>query len=227
MELKVVCDCGQKYKFDVEPVNGRMPFAVSCPMCGTEGTHVANQLLAQQVPAQQVAAAPALAPLPPLDPAPAPAPASVGGLRINRPEPAPAPPPLLAASAPPPPLGGRAPATIRPAMKAPVAQSKDFSMGLGVLGAFLGSVVGGALVFGFYMWAHFRFPLSGTLIGVLAGYGARTLARGTDTTLGFIAGGISLAVIVCAFYLMYGDFFILGIFSVAICVACAYRIASG
>lgn len=100
-------------------------------------------------------------------------------------------------------------------------------MGLGILGAFLGSSVGGALVYGFFMFAHFRFPLSGTAIGVLAGYGARMLARGTDTTLGFIAGGISLAVIVCVFFLMYGDFFILGIFSIVICVGFAYRIASG
>jgi hypothetical protein len=220
MELKVVCDCGQKYKFDVEPVNGRMPYAVNCPMCGVDGTHAANQLLTQQV-----AAAPALAPLPPLEPAPAPS--SVGGLRINRPAPAPAPPPLLAASAPPPPLGGRAPAPIRPAMKAPVARSQDFSMGLGALGAFLGSVVGGALVYTFYYFVHFRMPLSGTAIGLLAGYGARMLARGTDNTLGFIAGGISLAVIVCVFYLMYGDFFIFGIISIVICVGFAYRIASG
>ncbi|HTV42421.1 MAG TPA: hypothetical protein VMF08_17770 [Candidatus Sulfotelmatobacter sp.] len=220
MELKVACDCGQKYKFDVEPVNGQMPFTVNCPVCGVDGTSAANQLLAQQV----TTAAPALAPLPPLDPSPAP----IGGLRINRPAPAPAPPPLLAASAPPPPpLGGRAPATIRPAMKAPVAKSKDFSMGLGVLGACLGSGVGGALVYAFFLWAHFRMPLSGTAIGVLAGYGARLLARGTDTTLGFITAGISLATIVSVFYFMYGDFFFFGILSIVICVGFAYRIPSG
>jgi len=28
MELKVVCDCGQKFKFEVEPVNGQMPFNI-------------------------------------------------------------------------------------------------------------------------------------------------------------------------------------------------------
>jgi hypothetical protein len=26
IELKVHCDCGQRYKFDVEPVNNQMPF---------------------------------------------------------------------------------------------------------------------------------------------------------------------------------------------------------
>jgi len=100
-------------------------------------------------------------------------------------------------------------------------------MGLGVLGAFLGSVVGAVMVYAFFLWAHFRMPWSGTAIGVLAGYGARMLARGTDTTLGFIAGGIALATIVCVFYLMYGDFFLFGIISIVICVGFAYRIASG
>jgi hypothetical protein len=28
MEIKVHCLCGQKFKFDVEPVNGAMPFPV-------------------------------------------------------------------------------------------------------------------------------------------------------------------------------------------------------
>ena len=44
-ELKVQCDCGQRYKFDVEPVNGRMPFKVTCPVCGMDGTEKANGLL--------------------------------------------------------------------------------------------------------------------------------------------------------------------------------------
>jgi hypothetical protein len=51
MELKVVCGCGQKYKFDVEPVNGRMPFAVNCPVCGVDGTVAANAILAGQLSA--------------------------------------------------------------------------------------------------------------------------------------------------------------------------------
>jgi hypothetical protein len=50
MELKVVCNCGQKYKFDVEPVNQRMPFNVQCPVCGLDGTHLANGILASMPP---------------------------------------------------------------------------------------------------------------------------------------------------------------------------------
>src|ERR1017187_5719755 len=54
IELKLQCDCGQKYKFDVAPVNGRMSFTVKCPICGLDGTGKANALL-QQMPAYSVA----------------------------------------------------------------------------------------------------------------------------------------------------------------------------
>ncbi len=51
MEIKVVCVCGQKYKFDVEPVNGVMPWIVKCPVCTADGTATANVLIAQQLAA--------------------------------------------------------------------------------------------------------------------------------------------------------------------------------
>lgn len=80
MELKVQCDCGQKYKFDVEPVNGQMPFVVNCPVCGVDGTAKANAMLQQLFPPSPVVAAISA-------PAPAPAPMRPASLRINRPEP--------------------------------------------------------------------------------------------------------------------------------------------
>lgn len=55
MNLKVQCACGARYSFDVEPVAGRMPFAVKCPNCGADGTEAANHLIAQA----SAAAAPA------------------------------------------------------------------------------------------------------------------------------------------------------------------------
>ena len=78
MELKVVCQCGQKFKFDVEPVNGQMPFAVTCPVCNQDGTATANAMLAgiqANPPPPLVTAAPP--PLPPMV-------TSSGGLRLNR-----------------------------------------------------------------------------------------------------------------------------------------------
>src|ERR1700734_982913 len=103
MELKVACDCGQNYAFDVEPVDGRMPTRVNCPACGTDGTEVANNLLGQHFPSQQAALPVAALARPP---------AAGGGLRINT-------PPPESRSATPPPLNApRTIAPIAPMMKA-------------------------------------------------------------------------------------------------------------
>src|SRR4030095_1573777 len=45
--IKILCRCGQKYAFDVEPVGGCIGQAVQCPVCGTDGTTATNQLIAQ------------------------------------------------------------------------------------------------------------------------------------------------------------------------------------
>ena len=68
--------------------------------------------------------------------------------------------------------------------------------------------------------------LLGVGIGILTGYGAKLLFKGGDTTLGFISGGIALAAVVATLFLMYGNFPILSIVSVAISASLAYRIAS-
>ena len=49
MTIKVQCPCGAKYSFDVEPVDGRMPFAVKCPTCNADGTALANEQIASQM----------------------------------------------------------------------------------------------------------------------------------------------------------------------------------
>ena len=45
--VKIQCDCGQRYAFDIEPVNGIMPGPVACPSCGTNGTAAANEYLSK------------------------------------------------------------------------------------------------------------------------------------------------------------------------------------
>jgi hypothetical protein len=45
--IKVECACGQHFAFDVEPVDGRIPSPVVCPVCGADGTAAANAILAQ------------------------------------------------------------------------------------------------------------------------------------------------------------------------------------
>ncbi len=49
VEVKIQCDCGTRYKFDVEPLHGRMPQKVSCPGCGVDGTPAANECLRQRL----------------------------------------------------------------------------------------------------------------------------------------------------------------------------------
>ena len=55
--VKVQCGCGQKYAFDVEPVGGRMPSPVACPVCGADGTGAANEIIARSLAAPTPVAA--------------------------------------------------------------------------------------------------------------------------------------------------------------------------
>src|SRR6266571_4028957 len=50
--IKIQCGCGQRYAFDVEPIHGRMPYAVTCPACGVDGTAAANDIIAQSLPVE-------------------------------------------------------------------------------------------------------------------------------------------------------------------------------
>ena len=45
--VKIFCVCGQKYAFEVQPVNGAMPVPVNCPVCKRDGTEQANQTIAK------------------------------------------------------------------------------------------------------------------------------------------------------------------------------------
>jgi len=224
MEMKVVCDCGQKYAFEVEPVEGRMPAPVNCPACGLDGTSAANEILSQLAPDPP-------APVPGAIPAPGPllslAPPSVpSGLRISRPAPA-------AVEAPPdaPPLADAPmPITAMPAPARAMAASrpkaaKEYNLWMGITGAILGAALGAGLMYGFDVWAGFKFPLMGTCIGLLTGLGARVLARGTDMTLGGIAGAIAFLVTGGALYHMFGDFSALFLISMAVSVSFAFKIA--
>jgi len=171
MELKVVCQCGQKFKFDVEPVNGRMPFTVNCPLCNADGTATANAMLAEVLANQPP---PLVAPPPP----PAPAPASTGGLRISRaahPEPA-------SVAAPEANREVAAPAPIRPmrsmaAVSAPQPEKKS-SFGLGMVGGLVGAVVGALVYFLIFKYSGYQIKLLAIGVGALAGCLAEYLGKG-------------------------------------------------
>ena len=68
--VKIVCSCGQKYAFDVYPLNGRMPSPIQCPVCGLDSTAVADEIIALALKA----ASPATPPPPPAAPVPSPPP---------------------------------------------------------------------------------------------------------------------------------------------------------
>ena len=49
MKVKVQCNCGAKFEFEVEPVEGRMPMAIQCPTCGADATDLANSVITSQL----------------------------------------------------------------------------------------------------------------------------------------------------------------------------------
>ena len=102
----------------------------------------------------------------------------------------------------------------------------EFSLVRGIMGALAGSALGCGLLFAFWLWAHFRFPLMGIAVGAAAGYGARWLARGTDMTLGVITAVIAGGSVFGTYTVMYGEFAIFNIVSIVICAGVAYRAAS-
>ena len=93
--IRVQCFCGQRYTFEVEPVNGRMSSPVACPVCGADGTAAANAAIAQSMAAPPVASPPPQARAASLR-APAPAPAvRLAAPVAAAPAPAPGKPALL------------------------------------------------------------------------------------------------------------------------------------
>ena len=111
MEIKIECDCGTRFKFDVEPIHGRMPAPVRCPACDSDRTDQANGLIqAQLAPASRVSPAAIATPVfsgeAATTPPPA-APTSGGTLRINR------------AAATPPPIGSSPAGQVPPPLSSP------------------------------------------------------------------------------------------------------------
>jgi predicted RNA-binding Zn-ribbon protein involved in translation (DUF1610 family) len=104
--------------------------------------------------------------------------------------------------------------------------TKESNLGIGILGALIGAALGAGLMYAFYEWAGFRFPVLGVGIGILTGFGAKLLYKGTGKTLGMIAGGVAMLAVVGTLYLMYGTFPLINIISVVVSVSFAFRIAS-
>src|SRR6266404_1364700 len=219
LEIKVQCDCGQRYKFDVEPVDGRMPFTVNCPICGSSGTEKANEIL-QGMARQNLAAlnvvSPAFAAVATAAPVltqtqkPPPGPPR---LRINatRHEPPAAETNVAVAPEPPAPRPMMRPQPAQaPATKSIPGKKPNFAMGL--LGAVIGSVVGSLIYYLVFKSAGFQAQFLGVGaglkllaigVGYLSGLGAELLGRKEGSKeLGVIAAVFTLIGIVGAQYLV-------------------------
>lgn len=193
MEIKIQCDCGQKIKFDAEPVNGRMPWEVNCPVCGQSGTDKANWIIAHSAPAP----AP-LAPIGSLSSAPAiaGAPLAMAAEAPAAPAPIEAPKPRLSISRPPPsaaPAHPPQPAVPRPvprqfpaaAVQEPPSTNTLFFRG--VLGAFVGALVGMGIWYGIAIATGYQLGIVAWGVGALTGVGARVMAKEGNTALGVVA----------------------------------------
>jgi hypothetical protein len=213
MELKLVCGCGQKYKFDVEPVNQQMPFDVNCPVCGIDGTPFANALLAQAPPPPPTMAVPprvtaAAPPLPPPVPVaasarPMPAPRSAPGTTTH---PAPAIPKYLQTN----------------------AATAYNSFPLGMLGAFLGAIGGAVLIIGIYKLLGFRISYLCVVIGPITGLCARLMYRGTDSSLGLFCALVAFLTIGAVLFLSFGliGTLLVGFIVLTIGTSLAFKVAS-
>ena len=203
MELKVHCDCGQKFKFDVEPVNGQMPFAVACPICQADGTTKANALLQQMSIFKMVEPPPApIAPITPI----APPPLAPSRMRMN--VAAPAAPQMAAAESPPAiaPVSEPSPSSFAGRARLAAAKSADSSakkpsFGMGLLGGFLGALVGSLIYYLIFKATGMRIGLLAIGVGALAGWLADFLGKGEGSNeLGVITAVLVLSGVVGAQY---------------------------
>jgi hypothetical protein len=212
-ELKLQCDCGQKYKFDVEPVNGQMPFKVNCPICGADGTSRANEMLrlTNPAPAMSAPASVMSAPTPVMSaPAPVGAPAVPAGapkLRIGSVSAHAATVAPEAPAAPIAPIPGQPSALPRRFGGAPVTKDgkpkRKPNFPLGLPGVVLGSLVGAAVYYLVFKYTGFRIGIIAIGVGFLAGLGGRLLGGEQEgNELGLIAGAVVVGAIIGAQYLV-------------------------
>jgi hypothetical protein len=213
MEIKVLCHCGVKYKFDVEPVEGRMPFTVKCPSCATEATEFANAHIRRSLgisatPPVPVAAVPAGAAAGPV--AASPVAPTVPKLRVAGHAPVGLSVPAAETSGAPPEPPPVPPVRVPLAPSAaPAKPKKPPSFGLGLVGALLGAVVGVGiwLLVHQFIGAKSKFLILG--VGFFAGFGARFLSRDEGSQqLGMIAAALTLTgVFGVQYFIAYQDMF--------------------
>lgn len=215
MELKIQCGCGSRYKFDVEPVDGRVPAPLSCPNCQASWTEVANSMIADTLAAstQSQPAAAAAAPISSSAPPPpaVPPPARMGLRLSSHAAPPEAEAPALAAA----PASEAAPEPVAAPRRAPrvptldplVEQYDTGQFGRGFLGAAAGAFLGGLAFYLLFAHTGVRLKIIALGVGFLAGMGARLLGKDRSKELAIIGALLSIVMIVGAQYLVTSKWF--------------------
>lgn len=195
MEIKVECVCGQRFKFDIEPVNGRMPHSVNCPACGADGTESANLSIQQTQMNSPTAAAPEASLVPAVPPMGSPT-----KLRISSPSPtaARAEAPEAAPMRPMPSLATAAAAPPKPERKA--------NFMLGVVGALIGSFIGMMAWYLLIKLTGYEIRIVAWGVGVITGVGARMLGGKGSPALGGIAALLAMVAVIGGQYLVIKNF---------------------
>ena len=210
MELKLECGCGQKYAFDVEPVDGVMPVPVGCPSCGVDGTASANQ----QIALATSASPPAVPSSPKMS------------MQRHVAEVKPAAVQAAPSAITPPSVPVRVSVGKNLPTTSPTKGESNPNLPMGILGAFLGAVVGSGLAYWFTSATGIRLPFIGLVTGFLAAMGGRLLCRGTDGKLG-VAAAVFAFIGVSGTLVATDMFSIFSIISLFVSVSVAYRTASG
>ena len=207
MEIKILCSCGSKYKFDVEPVDGRAPTELACPKCSSNWTETANAIIAQSLGTAPLAVA--TAPSVP-DAHRAAGPVRVAlpakpGIRLSNQQQAPAEPEAPAESGEEAAPGASVPSKkrFRPKIATVDVLKEDGpdwgKFWLGVGGALIGAVIG-ALLYYFLFIAGIRSKLVALAVAAAAGGCARLIGRKGSNELGLLTAIFSLLAILAAQY---------------------------
>ncbi len=211
MEVKILCPCGAKYKFDVEPLHGKLPGPVNCPVCQADGTVLGNEIIARQLSCNPSPTAVAVAISPTLSRSGFVAPPVVRSSKDLQPSVAAAPQPV--ASAPIPiatprlavPYAGpvaiaaeqeRAPVSAAPAQSVrPPKIEAEPSFTRGLFGIAAASFVGLLIWFGITVLLGLKIKWIAIGIGAMIGWAGQALAKEKSVRLG-IAAATATALVV-------------------------------
>lgn len=192
IEIKVQCDCGQKFKFDVEPVHQQMPYAVTCPTCGRDGTGKANATL-QQMATPAAVTAEDIAPVAGIAAAPAPAPAAPR-LRMSAPSHTTSEAPAADTTMAPPAITGLA----RHPGDTTAAPAKKSSFGMALLGGLIGTLAGTLIYFLVLKYCGVQYRIVAKFlalgVGALAGWLAEVMGKGEGSKE---LGAITAVMVLC------------------------------